>query len=118
MVTAAKKTYQILVNRYGMFEFAVDANSPEDACKILQRELRAGELKKARGGSEPIEAFWADPQDKGDAWAVMCSTRESGQTHAPILAWDGVKVMKSKFPDVAFDDMKQSAVGGTSKQSK
>jgi len=36
-----------------MFEFAVDAKTPEEACKILGRELRSGELKRARGGQQP-----------------------------------------------------------------
>ena len=99
-----KQTYQILVNRYALFEFAVDANSHEEACKILQRELRSGELKKAKGGTEPVEAFWADPTDKGDAWAVMCATPEPVEAYTHIMLWNGAEVVESGFQPVPVND--------------
>jgi hypothetical protein len=102
MPKTRKKTYHILVNRYALHEFRVDAGSYEDACKILGRELRAGTLKKAKA-TGTVEPHWADPADKGDEWVVMCATPEPGQTHTRLLAWNGKKVMDSRvLPSAPF----------------
>jgi len=98
-----KKSYQILVPRHGLFEFAVDAESPEDACKILQKELKTGKLNQAKGGSEPVEAFWGNPNDAGDAWMVLASRPEEDEVHSPLLSWDGVKIVDSGLPPVPME---------------
>jgi hypothetical protein len=99
-----KKTYQILVSRHALFEFAVDAKSPEEACKILGRELRSGELKRARGGRHPAQESWANPADEGDAWAVMCSSDQAEKANPPIMAWNRAKIVQSGMFSAAEDD--------------
>jgi hypothetical protein len=103
MTTPTKKTYGILISRHAMYEFAVDAKSPEEACKILGRELRSGEMKRVRGGEQPIETSWADPADEGCAWAVMCTSDQPGKSYAPIMAWNGTKIVASGMFSAAAD---------------
>jgi len=98
-----KKTYHILVSRHAMFEFEVDAQSPEEACKILGGELRSGELKRARGGLKPAQESWANPADEGDAWAIMCISDQPGKSPAPIMVWNGTEVVKSAMFSGAVD---------------
>jgi hypothetical protein len=99
-----KKTYNILVSRHALFEFAVDAKSPEEACKILGRELRSGEMKRARGGQQPAQQYWANPADEGDAWAIMCSSDQPGKANPPIMAWNGAKIVESGMFPAANDE--------------
>ena len=94
-MTTPKKSYQILVSRHAMFEFAVDAKTPEEACKILGRELRSGELKRARGGQQPAMESWADPSDAGGAWAIMCSSDQPEKAQPAIMAWNGSEIVRS-----------------------
>jgi hypothetical protein len=104
MYNPQKKSYQILVPCHGLFEFGVDAESPEAACKILQKELRTGQLKLATGGSEPVEAFWGNPAETGGAWIVMSTHPESAELHTPLLSWDGGKITDSGLPPVAVKE--------------
>jgi hypothetical protein len=98
MAKAPKKTYHILVSRYALHEFAVDADSHEEACKILERELDRGTLRKAKGGNITLGPFWADPADDDGAWLVGCSNPEAGETQAPIFEWNGKRAIELPIP--------------------
>ena len=104
MAKAPKKSFVILVNRYALHEFRVDAHSADEACKILQRQLRPHTLNNSDGGSVAAGPFWANPKDKGDEWGVFCATHALSETHADVLAWDGRKVVPSPIPPLAYED--------------
>lgn len=99
-----KKTYVILVPHIAIFEFAVDAASPDEACRILRRELRSGELKQARGGDESIAGMWTNPANENTRWAVMCASRRPGAGNPPLLTWNGTKVVKWRGFSPAADE--------------
>lgn len=99
MTTAPKRPYGILVSRAALYEFTVEAKSAEDACKILQRELRSGKRTEA-DGVEAVEAAWANPGDKEDAWYVMPVTTEPEEKQRLIMGWNGKSIFSTGLPPV------------------
>src|ERR1700722_3923217 len=94
MDAVRKRPYGILVSRAALFEFVVEAKSAEEACKILQRDLRSGKRTEA-DGVEAVEAAWANPGDKGDAWWVMPASVEPGETYTLIMGWNGKSIFST-----------------------
>jgi len=113
MNAARKRPYGILVARASLFEFVVEAKNAEDACKILQRDLRSGKRTEA-DGVEAVEAAWANPAEKQDAWWVMPATVEPGETHTLIMGWNGKSLFSTGLRPARFqaEDAKTTAESG------
>ncbi len=96
MAALRKSTYKILLVQHIEYDIHVSAKSHEDACKILQRELRTRNFRQAQLG-DVIDAHWSEPSKQGEAWLVM-RAREGEHDHPPIMIWDGKEISDSGLP--------------------
>ena len=96
MTASRRIKYRILLAQHIQCDFHVSAKSFEDACKILQRELRTDNFRHARF-SAVIDAHWSEPSKHGEAWLVM-RDNEGWHDLSPIMIWDGKEVSDSGLP--------------------
>jgi len=91
MATSRKRNYRILLNQNTACDFHVTANSYEEACRILERELRTHMFRRAMLGNV-VDTHWSDPTKDGEAWLITCATGNRKDSPPPIKIWDGKKI--------------------------
>src|SRR5580658_7266076 len=96
MAASRKSKYRILLVQHITCDFHVSAKSCEDACRILQRELRTRNFRQAKF-CDVIDAHWSEPSKQSQAWLVM-RANDSGLDRSPIMIWDGKELSDSGLP--------------------
>jgi hypothetical protein len=88
---------------------------PEEACKILQRQLRSGKRTEADSAAA-MAPMWANPADKGDGWVVIPTGFKPGEKNVPILCWNGKSIIGSGLPPVSPEPERVRTRAGTERR--
>lgn len=84
-----KQKYQLLVSRSQTFQFEVDAKSPEEACKLLQKQLSAEDIHYYEHKREPVFSSWNVPSEPREEWAIMNTIQTKNSDSLQVQAWNG-----------------------------
>ena len=83
-----KHGYDILVSSGGFHIVRVEAYSPEEACKTLQRRIAGKPIMNTDITSTLVADVWSDPSDKGTGW-IVTPALQSEKHATEVMAWDG-----------------------------
>jgi len=96
--TAKKKSrYEIMALRAQVYCFAIDATSPEAACKSLWRRQRYNYDPGTPDDARLVCSTWCDPQDEGEGWLVAGGPLPLDPTGATAHGWNGKEVVRVKL---------------------
>lgn len=112
MVTpeSKKQTYEIMLTSTQVHRVRVDAESPEAACKFLQRKTKYSSPSESSLDVTSMQETWSDPSEAGEAWMVL--PLAAAKDISTIMVWDGKSIRTQKLEE----EMRESF--GASKQSK
>jgi hypothetical protein len=112
MVTpkSKKRTYEIMLTSTQIHRVRVDAESPEAACKLLQRKTKHSSPSESSLDIASMQETWSDPSEAGEAWMVL--PLGAAKDVSTIMVWDGKSIRTRKLEK----EMRKSFT--TSKKSK
>ena len=86
-----KQKYEILVTSTLIQRICVEAPSPEEACRTLQRKISGKPFRDTDVSSVIVEHVWSDPSQSGEDW-IVATDQQAKENPSVLMTWDGKEI--------------------------